>query len=109
MQKAEELQPDLILLDIGLPKLNGLEAAKRIRKVAPHAKILFLSQESSPTVVQEALHSGALGYVLKSHAGRELRPAIEAVLAGGHSVGGGEGEEQIGPFESREINLKDLP
>src|SRR5204862_4944745 len=54
VQKAEELQPDLILLDIGLPALNGMEAARRIRKLAPHSKILFVSMESSPEVVQEA-------------------------------------------------------
>ena len=65
VKKAEELQPDLILLDIGLPDLNGLEVAKRVLKVAPAAKILFLSQESSPDVVRKALRLGALGYVHK--------------------------------------------
>ena len=80
VQKAEELQPDLILLDIGLPKLNGIEAAKRIRQLAPRTKILFLSQESSSEIVQEALRSGALGYVHKLRAHADLIPAIEAVL-----------------------------
>ena len=51
--KAEELQPGLIMLDIGLPELNGIEAARRIRKVSPESKILFVTQESSPEVVQE--------------------------------------------------------
>jgi DNA-binding NarL/FixJ family response regulator len=55
VQKAEELQPDLIFLDIGLPKLNGIEAARQIRKSAPQSRIIFVSQESSPDVVQEAL------------------------------------------------------
>jgi CheY-like chemotaxis protein len=82
IQKAEELQPDLILLDIGLPKLNGIEAAKRIRIVAPHTKILIVSQESDSDVVGEALQLGAMGYVLRSNAGSELLPAIEAVLGG---------------------------
>lgn len=82
VQKAEELQPDLILLDIGLPKLNGIEAAKRMRKVAPHSRILFLSQESSPDVIQEALNLGALGYLHKPRTQGELLPAIESVLAG---------------------------
>jgi DNA-binding response OmpR family regulator len=82
IQKAEELQPDLVLLDIGLPKLNGMEAAKRIRIVAPHAKILIVSQISDSDVVAEALQLGAMGYVLKSNAGSELLPAIEAVLGG---------------------------
>lgn len=59
VQKAEELQPDLILLDIGLPKLNGIEAARRIGTLAPQSKILFLSQESSVDVVREAISWGA--------------------------------------------------
>ena len=82
VQKAEELQPDLILLDIGLPKQNGIEAARRIRKLAPECKILFVSQESSAEVVQEALSLGAAGYVLKAQAGSELLVAVEAVLQG---------------------------
>jgi DNA-binding NarL/FixJ family response regulator len=79
VQKAEELQPDLILLDIGLPTLNGMDAARRIRKVARQSKILFVSQESSPDVAEEALALGALGYVVKAHAGRELLAAVERV------------------------------
>jgi DNA-binding NarL/FixJ family response regulator len=59
--RAEELQPDLILLDIGLPALNGIEAARQIRKLAPESKIIFVSQESSPDLVQEALSLGARG------------------------------------------------
>jgi DNA-binding NarL/FixJ family response regulator len=80
VQKAEQLRPDLILLDIGLPRLNGIEAARRIRKVAPKSKILFLSQESSADVAQEALSLGACGYVIKAHAGSELLAAVEAVI-----------------------------
>ena len=79
VQKAEELQPDLILLDIGLPTLNGIEAARQIRRLAPKSKILFLSQESSADVVEEALSFGALGYVVKAHAGSDLLAAIDAV------------------------------
>ena len=82
VQKAEELKPDLILLDISLPSLNGIEAGRQIRKVAPNAKILFLSQESSEDVVREALSLGARGYVIKTQAGSELLPAVEAVLRG---------------------------
>ena len=87
VQKAEELQPDLIVLDIGLPKLNGLEAARQIRKLSPNSKILFLSQESSADVVQEALGLGAFAYVVKSDAGSELLTAVCAVLRGEKFVG----------------------
>jgi len=89
VQKAKEQQPDLILLDIGLPILNGMMVARRVRKLAPASKILFLTQESSPKIVQEALGIGALGYVYKSHAHTDLLLAIEAVLAGRRFVGGG--------------------
>ena len=82
VQRAEELKPDLIVLDIGLPTLNGIEAARRIRKLAPESKILFLSQESSAGVVQEGLRLGVLGYVVKARAGAELLAAVEAVLRG---------------------------
>jgi len=89
VHQSEELQPDLIVLDIGLPILNGIEAARRIRKLAPKSKILFLSQESSADVVQEALNSGALGYLVKTQAGSELLPAVDAVLQGRKSLSSG--------------------
>jgi len=89
VQKAEELQPDLILLDIGLPTLNGIEAARRIRKLSPESKIIFLSQESSADVVQEALRLGAWGYVIKTHAGNELLASMEAVYQGRSFVSAG--------------------
>jgi DNA-binding NarL/FixJ family response regulator len=82
VQKAQELQPDLILLDIGLPSLNGIEAARRIRKIAPCSKIIFVTQESSADVVQATVDLGTLGYVVKANAGRDLVAAIEAVLLG---------------------------
>lgn len=89
VQKAEELQPDLIVLDIGLPTLNGIEAARKIRKLSPGSKILFVSQEASADVVQEALDLGALGYVVKSHAGGELLAAVEEVCKGNRFTGKG--------------------
>jgi DNA-binding NarL/FixJ family response regulator len=87
VQKAEELQPDLIVLDIGLPSLNGIEAARRIRKLSPESKILFVSQESSVDVVREALGTGASGYIVKTDAGRELLKGVSAVLRGELFVG----------------------
>jgi len=89
VQKAEELHPDLILLDIGLPSLHGIEAARRIRNLSPGSKILFVSQEFSADVVQEALGTGAQGYVVKSDSGSELLPAVEAVCQGRRFVGAG--------------------
>ncbi len=89
VQKAEELQPDLILLDIGLPTLSGIEAAARIRKLSPESKIIFLTQESSADVVREALNLGARGYVVKANAGSELLAAVEAVRRGREFVSKG--------------------
>jgi DNA-binding NarL/FixJ family response regulator len=86
VQKAEELQPDLILLDIGLPKLNGIEAAHRISQLVPRAKILFVSHDNDAEVVAGALSNGAKGYVQKQNANKELLPAIEAVLGGGRFI-----------------------
>jgi len=82
VQKAAELCPDLILLDIGLPGLNGIEAGRQIRKLVPDAKIIFLTQESSDDVVRAALELGALGYVVKTQAGSDLLAAVDAVLQG---------------------------
>jgi DNA-binding NarL/FixJ family response regulator len=82
VQKAEELQPDLILLDIGLPKLNGMDVARQLRRLVPVAKIVFLSQESSPDIVREGFNLGAMGYVHKPRAHSDLVPALEAVIGG---------------------------
>ena len=89
VQKASELKPDLILLDIGLPGLNGIEVARHLRKLVPNGKVLFLSLDSSPDVVREALSQGALGYLHKPRAQSELLPAIEAVLEGKQFVSRG--------------------
>ena len=82
IQKAKELRPDLVLLDIGLPTLNGIEAARQIREVSPESKILFVSQNRSPEIVEEGLSTGADGYVVKSDAARDLLPAIKAIFEG---------------------------
>jgi DNA-binding NarL/FixJ family response regulator len=89
IQGAEELQPDLILLDIGLPKQNGIEAARRIRRLSPSSKIVFLSQNNELDIVREALGTGAQGYVRKTDAGSELVPAVDAVLRGKQFVSSG--------------------
>ncbi len=86
VQKTEELQPDLVLLDIGLPNLNGLEAAHRISALSPRATILFISQDNDPDLIAEALSNGAKGYVCKQNANKDLLPAIETVLRGDRFV-----------------------
>ena len=86
LQKADELQPDLILLDIALPSLNGIEVARQIRKLSPKSKILFVSQESSADVVLKALGTGAHGYIIKIDAGSTLLKGVTAVLRGDQFV-----------------------
>jgi DNA-binding NarL/FixJ family response regulator len=85
--KAEELQPDLILLDIGLPTLDGIEAARQIRALCPASRVIFLTQESGEHFVQEAFRVGAMAYVAKMRAGKELAAAVDAVLDGRQFVG----------------------
>jgi len=82
IQKAEELKPDLVVLDIGLPKLSGIETARRIRQLSPSSKIVFLSQNNDLDVVRAALGTGAQGYVVKTDAQRELLSAVDSVLRG---------------------------
>lgn len=82
VQKAQEMQPDLIVLDVGLPTLNGIEAARQIRHLSPESRILFVSNYGDSEIAEEALHSGGAGYVVKSNAASELIPAIKSVLEG---------------------------
>ena len=89
VHKAEVLEPDLVLLDIGLPTLNGIEAARQIRTLAPESKIIFLSQESSCEVVREAFNVGAWGYVVKTRTATDLLAAVDAVLEGRQFVSAG--------------------
>jgi DNA-binding NarL/FixJ family response regulator len=89
VQKAEALRPEVILLDIGLPKLDGIEAARQILVIIPESRIIFVSQESSVDVVAKAFGIGARGYVLKTRAGMDLLTAVEAVLGDGQFVSPG--------------------
>ena len=89
VRQAEKVQPDLVLLDIGLPKLNGIEVAKRILKSTPQCKILFVTQESSGVLVREAFRAGAHGYVLKGRIFVELLSAVKVVLEGNQFVSTG--------------------
>lgn len=101
VQQAQQLQPDLVLLDIGLPRLHGIEAARLIRQVSPRSKIIFLTQDCSQDIAEKALQTGALGYVVKSDAARELLPAVEAALQGRKFISG---SLRIGPIPSAQRN-----
>src|SRR5215467_3994655 len=85
IQRAAELSPDLVLLDIGMPVLSGLEAAKQIQQISPQSKIVFLTQESASDVRSAALDTGH-GYVLKANAGSELLPTLTGLLRNGHQA-----------------------
>ena len=89
VQKADELKPDLILLDIALPTLNGVDVSRRISMIVPGAKILVVSQNDDADVARAVLSEGASGYVLKLDANRELLRAVEVVLQGGQFVSTG--------------------
>ena len=82
VRQARKLQPDLIVIDVGLPKVHGIEAIRQIRKDLPKSIVLFVSQNSDADVVQRAFDVGGKGYVLKAQAGSDLLPAVEAVLQG---------------------------
>jgi DNA-binding NarL/FixJ family response regulator len=80
VRMCEESQPDMVLLDVRLPKLSGVEAARLIREVSPESKILFLTVECSHDLMREALRIGAVGCLAKAEAGRSLLPAVRAAL-----------------------------
>ena len=82
LQEAKNHQPTIVLLDIGLPGINGIEAGRRILREAPNSKIIYVSQESDIEVVQEALAVGAAGYVSKIDAGTQLVAAMRCAMRG---------------------------
>ena len=102
---AARLRPDVILLDISMPLLNGLEAARRIRTLAPESKLLFLTMHADPTYAREAFQAGASGYLLKRSAASELVTAIGAVLRGRRYVTPLFSEDVLQPQGSDAVNL----
>ncbi len=104
VEKAQGLKPDLILLDIGLPKLNGIEAARRIQQLSPSSKIIFLSQNNDLDIVRAALSTGARGYVRKTDVKKELFPAMDAILRGKQFV-----SSSINGYEFTEAAGEKLP
>jgi DNA-binding NarL/FixJ family response regulator len=83
VERAGELKPNLITMDIGIPRLNGLEAAVRVAEVSPSSKVLFISEIAEPEVVSAAIDAGASGYLHKMRVGTELLPAVSAIIRGG--------------------------
>ena len=82
VHKAKEVQPDLILMDLSLPGMNGIEATRQIRILSPGSRILFLSEHADSNLIQAALDAGACGYILKSDSGSDLILGIRAALLG---------------------------
>ena len=104
IQKAEELKPDLVVLDIGLPRLNGIEAARPIRELSPSSKMIFLSGYNSLDVVEAALSTSALGYVHKTDAQNDLLAAVDAVLRGKQFV-----SRSLKGYESTDTSVEKTP
>lgn len=86
LEAAERLQPDIITLDISMPLLNGIDAARQLKKIAPHAKLIMVTVHADQAYVRQAFQAGAAGYLLKRSAGSELNQAIQAVLSGNYYV-----------------------
>src|SRR4051794_11109391 len=87
VKSAAELQPDLVLVDVGLPLLNGLEAGRALKKLMPQVKLFYISMDSDPVIAQEAFRIGAFAYLLKSSIAEELLPAIEKAVKKEMSAG----------------------
>lgn len=86
LEKAPDLKPDVIVIDIGMPCLNGLAAGKRLRQLIPKTKIIYITMNEDGDLASEAIRGGASGYLLKSSAGSELLKAIHLALRGGSYV-----------------------
>jgi DNA-binding NarL/FixJ family response regulator len=96
VHKAQQMKPDLILLDVGLPKLNGIETQIQLHQLVPTANVLFLTQNSDADVAGAALRNGAQGYILKADTQSELLSGIKAILRGEKFVSSGMKPDVLG-------------
>lgn len=107
IEQAARHQPDVILLDIAMPGLNGLEALARLRQCAPHSRVLILSMYANPEYIVHALDAGACGYLLKSSSPQTLRQAVARAARGLLTLGPPLDEEQIRAYRRRLQNVPD--
>jgi len=106
VEEAPALKPNVIVLDVGMPTLNGLSAGQRLRQVLPNVKLVYLTMNQDPDLAAEAFRLGAKGYLLKTSAGSELVDAIRAVIRGGSYVTPLMTEDVLGSFVNHFKNLK---
>ena len=109
VEMALRLRPDLIILDIGMPMLNGIDAARQIRKAWPEAYFLFLTMHNSPIYLQEAMRVGNASYVLKTSAAEELRPAVQEALLGRPFISGAFGRDALDLVRASQRRHADPP
>lgn len=86
LEAASRLKPNVVLLDISMPLLNGIDATRHLKKVSPDVKVIFVTMHADPAYLNEAFKAGASGYLLKRSAGTELIQAIQSVLGGNYYV-----------------------
>jgi DNA-binding NarL/FixJ family response regulator len=106
VEGAPELKPHVIVLDVGMPTMNGISAGQRLRQSMPNVKLIYLTMNQDPDLAAEAFRLGAKGYLLKSSAGSELVDAIHAVVRGGSYVTPLMTEDVLGSFVNHFKNLK---
>jgi DNA-binding NarL/FixJ family response regulator len=106
VEEAPALKPNVIVLDVGMPTMNGLSAGQRLRQVLPNVKLIYLTMNQDPDLAAEAFRLGAKGYLLKTSAGSELVDAIRAVIRGGSYVTPLMTEDVLEPFVNHFKNLK---
>jgi DNA-binding NarL/FixJ family response regulator len=109
VEAASRLQPEVIVLDISLPLLNGIDAARQIKREQPETKILFLTMHANLGYLKDALTAGASGYVLKTSAREELLSAVQDVVRNRIHVSPGFGEEIVEQFERRPHSFTSSP
>lgn len=107
IEKAATLLPDVVLLDIGLPRVNGILAAKKIRQLSPESKIIYLTQEVDADIQRAALATGAAAYIVKSKAAHELLQTLETVLVNRNPSGHREHTSLIPPVLPPDVELCD--